>query len=120
MLMAACDPSRYQLLGVKGWHASCQENLQRTMAGFGFDHIEVPQPINIFMDVPIREEGSLDWVSGFTKPGDSVTFRAELDCYVVLTACAQDILPINDRNPTSMAIDVEIPSPFAGEGRGGG
>ena len=109
MLMAACDPTRYQLLGVKGWHASCQENLQRVMAGLGFDRVDVPQPINVFMHVPIGEDGTLDWAPGFTKPGDSITLRAELDCYVVLTACAQDILPINDRNPTSMAIDVETP-----------
>jgi uncharacterized protein YcgI (DUF1989 family) len=106
MLMAACDPTRYQLLGVEGWHASCQENLQRVMAGFGHDRVEVPQPINIFMEVPIGADGILDWATGSTKPGDSVTLRTELDCYVVLTACAQDILPVNDRNPTSLAIDV--------------
>ena len=28
MLCAACDPARYRQLGVHGWHASCQENLQ--------------------------------------------------------------------------------------------
>jgi uncharacterized protein YcgI (DUF1989 family) len=106
MLMAACDPTRYQLLGVEGWHPSCQENLQKVMAGFGFDHIEVPQPINIFMDVPVGKDGTLEWRIGPTKAGDSVTFRSELECFIVLTACSQDILPVNDRNPTSMAIEV--------------
>lgn len=106
MLVAACDPVRYQLLGVQGWHASCQENLQKVMAGFGHDQVEVPQPINIFLDIPIGEDDTLDWQPGRSKPGDSITLRTELDCYVVLTACAQDILPINDRNPTSLAIEV--------------
>ena len=106
MLMAACDPTRYELLGVNGWHASCQENLQRVLAGFGFDRVEVPQPINIFMSVPIGEDGALDWEPGFTRPGDAITLRTELACYIVLTACAQDILPINDRNPTSLAIEI--------------
>ena len=106
MLMAACDPTRYQLLGVEGWHPSCQENLQKVMVGFGFDRIEVPQPINIFMDVPVGKDGTLEWRTGPTKAGDSVTFRTEQDCYIVLTACSQDILPVNDRNPTSMAIEV--------------
>src|SRR5215472_17911670 len=32
MLCAACDPTRYAQLGAEGWHASCQENLQRAMA----------------------------------------------------------------------------------------
>ncbi len=35
MLCAACDPERYTGLGVEGWHASCQENLQRAMAELG-------------------------------------------------------------------------------------
>ncbi len=106
MLMAACDPTRYKLLGVEGWHASCQENLQKVMAGFGQDHIDVPQPINVFMDVPVGKDGTLEWTRGASKPGDSITFLAEQDCYIVLTACAQDILPVNDQNPTSMAIEV--------------
>jgi uncharacterized protein YcgI (DUF1989 family) len=106
MLMAACDPTRYQLLGVKGWHPSCQENMQKVMAGLGHDQVEVPQPINVFMDIPVGGDGSLGWPRGQSKPGDSIAFRTELDCYIVLTACAQDILPINDHNPTSVAIDV--------------
>ncbi|HYM95715.1 MAG TPA: urea carboxylase-associated family protein [Candidatus Sulfotelmatobacter sp.] len=106
MLMAACDPTRYQLLGVEGWHASCQENMRKVMAGFGHDQVEVPQPINVFMDVPVGQDGTLEWRVGPSQPGDTVTFRTELDCYIVLTACAQDILPVNDRNPTSMAIEV--------------
>jgi uncharacterized protein len=106
MLVAACDPTRYELLGVTGWHASCQENLQKVMSGFGKPGIEVPQPINLFTNIPIREDGTLDWQPAMTRPGDSVTLRAELDCYVVLSACPQDILPINDRNPTAMALEV--------------
>ena len=106
MLIAACDPTRYTGLGVDGWHASCQENLQRAMAGFGYETVEVPQSINLFMNIPVREDGSLAWEPALTKPGDSVTFRAELDCLVVVSACPQDIVAINDKKPTSVAIDL--------------
>jgi uncharacterized protein len=106
MLVAACDPTRFQLLGVHGWHPSCQENMQKVMAEFGQPHVEVPQPINIFTNIPISNDGTLDWQPALTEPGDSITLRAELDCYVVLTACAQDILPINDKNPTALALEV--------------
>ena len=61
MLCAACDPTRYRLLGVEGWHPSCQENLQRVMAGLGHDRIEVPQPINLFMAVRVEPDGSFTW-----------------------------------------------------------
>jgi uncharacterized protein YcgI (DUF1989 family) len=106
MLVAACDPTRYQLLGVTGWHASCQENLEKVMTGFGKPGVEIPQPINLFTNIPVLEDGALDWQPAQSKPGDSVTLRAELDCYVVLSACPQDILPINDNNPTRMALEV--------------
>jgi uncharacterized protein YcgI (DUF1989 family) len=106
MLVAACDPTRYQLLGVEGWHASCQENLEKVMTGFGKPGIEIPQPINLFTNIPVREDGALDWQPALSKPGDSVTLRAELDCYIVLSACPQDIIPINDKNPTGMALEV--------------
>lgn len=106
MLVAACDPSRYELLGVAGWHASCQENLQKTMAGFGVGEIEIPQPINVFTNIPVLSDGSIDWLPAETAPGDWIMFRTEMPCYVVLTACPQDIMPINDKNPTEMALEV--------------
>jgi len=106
MLVAACDPSRYVLLGFKGWHASCQENLQKVMAGFGFSDIEIPQPINVFTNIAVLPDGSIDWRPAETAPGDWIMFRTEMPCYVVLTACPQDIMPINDKNPTEMALEV--------------
>jgi len=106
MLCAACDPERYTGLGVQGWHASCQENLRRAMAELGFDRVEVPQPINLFMNIPVREGGELGWEPAPTRPGDSVTLRAEMDCLVVVSACPQDIVAINNQDPTSIAIEV--------------
>ena len=106
MLIAPCDPARFEQLGVQGWHASCQENLQTVMAGFGFPEIVVPQSINLFMNIPVRPDGTIDWLPAPTKAGDSVTMRAEMDCYVVLSACPQDIIVINDKAPSPMAIEV--------------
>lgn len=112
MLCAACDPSRYAGLGVVGWHASCQENLRTAMRELGHEGVEVPQPINLFMNIPVRMEtprqadGTIGWEPALTQPGDSVLFRAELDCYVVVSACPQDIVAINRTNPTPLIIEV--------------
>jgi uncharacterized protein len=106
MLCAACDPERYTGLGVEGWHASCQENLQRAMADLGFDRIEIPQPINLFMNIPVRDEGELGWEPAPTKPGDSVTLQAVIDCVIVVSACPQDIVSINNNDPTPIAIEL--------------
>ena len=106
MLCAACDPERYSGLGVEGWHASCQENLRRAMGELGVPEVEVPQPVNLFMNIPVREGGALGWEPAPTAAGDSVTLRAEMDCYVVVSACPQDIVPINGLNPTPIAIEL--------------
>jgi uncharacterized protein YcgI (DUF1989 family) len=106
MLCAACDPERYTGLGVQGWHASCRENLERAMRDLGFDRTEVPQPINLFMNIPVLEDGALGWEPAPTAAGDSVTLRAEMDCIVVVSACPQDLVPINGNNPTPIAIEL--------------
>ena len=106
MLCAACDPTRYQGLGVAGWHASCQENLLGAMRQLGVERVEVPQPINLFMNIPIGADAELGWLPARTRPGDSTTLRAELDCYVVVSACPQDLVQINAGTPGP--IDLEI------------
>lgn len=106
MLCAACDPTRFAGLGVEGWHASCQENLRTAMAEAGFPHVEVPQPINVFMHIPVGPDGGIGWEAAATAPGDSVTLRAELDLILCVSACPQDIVRINAGNPTP--IDLEI------------
>ena len=106
MLIAPCDPARFEQLGVEGWHASCQENLQKVMAGFGFPSVVVPQSINLFMNIPVQQDGSIKWLAAPTKPGDSVTVRAEMDLFIVLSACPQDIIVINDKSPSPMALEV--------------
>lgn len=106
MLCAACDPARFEGLGVEGWHASCQENLLEAMAALGHPHVEVPQPINLFMNIPVDSDGTLGWGTALSRPGDSVTMRAKIDAIVVVSACPQDIVPINDRSPTRLALEV--------------
>jgi len=106
MLVAACDPTRFEGLGVEGGHASCQENLRRVMAELGEPEIEIPQPINLFTNIPVGRDGSLSWEPALTEPGDHVVLRAEMDAYVVVSACPQDIMAINDRAPSPIALEL--------------
>jgi uncharacterized protein YcgI (DUF1989 family) len=50
------------------------------------------------MNIPWTPAGGLSFDPPTTKPGDFVTLRAELDCVVAMSACPQDILPINGKN----------------------
>ena len=96
-LMAACDSERYILLGVTEYHDNCTDNLFAAMQALGLTPPECPSPLNLFMNIPWTPKGALSFDPPTTKPGDFVTLRAELDCIVAMSACPQDILPINGK-----------------------
>lgn len=75
------------------------------MAEFGYPNIEVPQPVNLFQNSPFHTNGVLQFLPAASKPGDSVTFKAEMDCLLVLTSCSQDLLPVNGNGPTALALE---------------
>jgi uncharacterized protein YcgI (DUF1989 family) len=107
-LIAACDSERYILLGVREYHDNCTDNLFAAMQALGLTPPECPSPLNLFMNIPWRPDGTLSFAPPTTKPGDYVTLRAELDCIVALSACPQDILPINGEagKPTEAHFEV--------------
>ena len=41
-----------------------------------------------------------------TKPGDSVTLRADCDVHVIVTACSMDVEPINGLRCTPLRLEV--------------
>jgi hypothetical protein len=107
MLCAACDPERYEGLGVEGWHASCQENLQNALREIGVEPPPfAPQPINLFMNTPAGADGAIDWLPAPTKAGDHVVMRAELDLVLAVSACPQDIVQINEQKPGPVEIEL--------------
>ena len=94
-LLSACDRYRYESLGHRGYHESCTENLHRAMADLGLKPPEVPCPLNMWMNIPVRPDGSLAFEPTVCKPGDHVLLRAELNAIVVFSACPMDLNPIN-------------------------
>ena len=39
----------------------------------------MPQPFNIWMNIPVHADGSIDWLPTVSETGDQVTLRAEMD-----------------------------------------
>ncbi|MBO0847958.1 MAG: urea carboxylase-associated family protein [Pseudonocardia sp.] len=105
MLIPACDSARYAALGASD-HASCVANLCTALGEVGLTMVEPPQPINVFMDIPVAPDGRLRWLPAPTGPGDSITFRAEMDCVLVLSACPQDLAGINAGEVSPLALDL--------------
>lgn len=104
--IAACDIYRYQGLGCTDYHDNCADNLRAGMAGLGIAPPEVPSPLNLWMNIPINADGSIDWKEPVSKPGDYVVLRAEMDCIVAMSACPQDIVCINAGAPVDAHFQV--------------
>lgn len=130
-LVAACDRWRYAELGVEGYHENCTDNCWDALdamlvaeEGGGLLSAEqrdglrglqarlggrVPDPWNLFMNVPLRGEGyakGLSLEAPVGREGDFVVVRAERDVVVVMSACPQDILEINGGKPADAHFQV--------------
>ncbi len=106
--IAACDLYRFRTLGVEGYHDNCADNLRMAMKAIGARVTEVPSPLNLWMNIPIRPDLSIGWLPPVSKPGDHVLLRAEMDCIVAMSACPQDIVPINGEACTPVEVHFEV------------
>ena len=105
MLIPACDPERYRLLGAR-WHRSCVANVHEALAVLDLEVDAVPQPVNLFMNIPVGADGALSWLPAPTRRGDAVTFVSHVDTVIVLSACPQDLVGINAGAPSDLLIEV--------------
>ncbi len=100
-LNAACDVYRYQLLGCTEYHDNCTDNLKAALAELGLESQRTPCPFNMFQNRPWEMGNRLYKEPPRSVPGDALTFRAEMNCIVVMSSCPQDMNPTNgaDRMP---------------------
>ncbi|MCC3704970.1 DUF1989 domain-containing protein [Rouxiella badensis] len=107
-LLCPCNAAIYRELGCETYHRSCTDNFHEALSEKGITLPFTPASLNLFMNVPITEAGELDRVPPRSVAGDVLQLRAEADIYVVLSACPQDITPINgaSRQPADIGLDV--------------
>ena len=99
MLIAACDHTRYVELGCREYHPNCADNFRAALAAIGVEPVHVPCPLNLWMNIPVGPGGRISFEPPASKPGDHVVLRAEADCIAVMSACPQDLTPVNGTEP---------------------
>jgi uncharacterized protein len=104
MLFAACDPARYASLGCTEYHDNCADNLRMAVEPFGIALPYIPTPLNLFMNTKFDEHKVMRVEAPEAKPGASVTFRAERDVIVAVSACPQDLVPVNAHGCTPQPV----------------
>ena len=79
---------------------ACQQNFESELVCRGLDPTLVVPNVNFFMRVPVDADGSAAIVDGWSRPGDHVTLRAEMDVLVVISNCPEEMNLATGTGPT--------------------
>ena len=108
-LIAACDEWVYEKYGFPPGHATCQDNFREALTSIGIEPPAiVPNPLNLWMNVPVTDGGDIALEAPLSRPGDHVTLRALVDVAVVFSACPADVLKVNGEDCTPKDVAVEL------------
>jgi len=89
---------------------NCRDNFLHALAHdplceqLGMSKRDLSSNINFFMNVPVTEDGQLEFVDGISAPGKYVEMRAEMDVIVLISNCPQLNNPCNAYNPTPIRL----------------
>jgi len=109
MLLACCDRWLYKYYKCAPGHRNCRDNFLDSLFIAGFDATLVPNPLNLWMNVPVVDgAGTIAIEAPLSKAGDYVILRAQMDLIVIFSACPMDVLPINGEDRTPRAVHFEL------------
>jgi uncharacterized protein YcgI (DUF1989 family) len=102
-----CNSFLYDSHGV-GPRDGCHEIISKAVAEYGILPEDIPDTIDLFMNYQHScEERRWFIEEPVTKPGDYITFRAEMDCLIGLSNCPEDVLTkCNGGHCTPMKVEV--------------
>lgn len=89
-LLTPCSRDTFRILyGDAQPHRGCFGNLAAALAPYGVTEDDIPVAFNCFMNVRIDgASGALQVAPPLSRAGDHITFRAEMDLLIGLTACS--------------------------------
>ena len=108
-VMSCCDLTRYQLLGCTEYHDNCTDNLRMALLAIQRRAPSIPDPFNLWMNIPVKSDGQTSFEPTISKKGDWIKMKANCDLIAVMSACPQDMNPINGVgcSPTEVSFSVE-------------
>ncbi len=102
----ACDYYRYKIdFGMED-HPNCHDNLNKALREFGLGNEPVPDPINLFMNNVLDDQGDYEIHEPLSKPGDYVRLKALEEVVIACSTCSQDMAPVNGFKVTSLKMQI--------------
>jgi uncharacterized protein len=91
---------------------NCRDNLAAALAPYGLakDDITDGCCLNLFMNLGPRPDGGYGVDLPFSRAGDYLEMRAEMDLLLAISACPQDRNACNAFNPTPIGVVIYTPN----------
>jgi uncharacterized protein YcgI (DUF1989 family) len=105
MLIAGCDPWRYEYdFGAPG-HRNCSDNFLEVLRPWRIERHQLPRPVNFFQNMRYPE-GRVEFGESLARPGDAVELRALMDLVAAVSACPMDLNPISGFRTHDLALEI--------------
>ena len=108
MLFASCTPWIYKSYGCPPGHRNCRDHFYEALDEIGVPRVPLPNPLNLWMNIPVTNNREVSISTPLSKPGDWVVLRALMDTIVVLSSCPMDVTPINGPDKTPKPVECEV------------
>jgi urea carboxylase-associated protein 2 len=97
------------------WRRSARDGLLVELAKHGLGRRDLVANCNLFSKVAVGEQGALEFVTGNSPAGASVTLRFELDVLVVLCSAPHPLDPAAEWSPRPVRLVLDDVAPAAAD-----
>lgn len=105
-LFPPCNRDVYERMFEGEAQDGCSELLAGVLGPYAITPEMITDPLNVFMNTHIAEDGSISIEPNAARPGELLELRAERDCIVGVTACPDDRSSCNNGHCTRVGVDV--------------
>lgn len=106
MLYAACVSPRDANASRESSGANCRDALCGALTPFDIGADDLPDPVNWFMNVAIKQRGELEVREPLSERNDQVVLRALKDAVVGISGCPQNEPATNGEGPTDILVRI--------------
>jgi uncharacterized protein YcgI (DUF1989 family) len=104
LLHPCCRPEMYDFFYDNGErHDNCLDNINRSLGTMR----PIIQPVNLFMNTAVGEDGTVTVKAPVSQPGDSIVLKAKMDMRVGIAACSVSESSCNSGKCTPIKVIIE-------------
>lgn len=104
LLFPCCRREMYDFFYQNGsGHPNCFDNINHSLK----ENRPTINPVNLFMNTAIGEDGKITILEPASRAGDGVTFLALMDATIAIASCSVSEAATNGHDNSSIAVTVE-------------